>query len=252
MNLFENQVVRSQVANKSPALLSMGPRKVLTVLCTTAAALFVINVTSLLLAASSTGNQFVVNALLYFFDASLEGNIPTLFTVLILFVCSMLLLLLFFTDGAGKRTSRKYWLSLSLIFLFLTVDEAVQVHEQFNKLRSVIPQDHDGYLTYPWILPYALAAAVAFIFFLGFLRRLPSRSRNLFLVSGAVYVLSALGFEVVEGRVAQIYGTGHLYDKLICSIEEFLEMTGLIMFIYALLDYLHVTQRKVVIAFTPG
>lgn len=242
-----NQILHSQVIVKAPARLALTPRKAFIVLFGIAVTLFALNVTGLYMETRATGNQFVANALLYFFDASLEGNIPTLFSVLILFVCSMLLLLLFLTDQSLLRTNRKYWLSLSLIFLFLTIDEAVRIHEQFNKLQTVIGSDGGGYLKYPWILPYAFMAALACVFFLGFLRTLPDRTRKLFFFAGMIYVTAALGFEVFEGRMAKLYGTGHIYDKLLCAIEEFLEMGGIIIFLYALLDYLRFSQRKVTI-----
>lgn len=71
-----------------------------------------------------------------------------------------------------------------------------------------------------------------------FLLHLPFRSRMLFLTSAVVYVGGALGMEMVGGWYAQNYGSGNLSYVAIATLEETLEMLGVVIFIYALLRYL--------------
>jgi len=237
--------------NANHPVIILRPVKVFVYFLCVAVMLLLLNLTGLWLAKISGDSGFFTNALVFFFDASAEGNIPTLFTVLMLFLASMFLLLIYYLPGEGSFPSnKKYWLSLSFIFLFLTIDEAARVHEQFNKIGDLLPTDESGYFAYPWILPYSIVVFSTGFFFLRFLFRLPSRTRKLFLVSGFIYVSSALGFELFEGRVSKIYEISHLYDKLLCAIEEFLEMMGVIIFIYALLDYFCSSQRTVLIGYT--
>jgi len=207
--------------------------------------LFLLNLTAIYIAEVLEIDSFFSRALLYYFDASRESNIPTLFSTLIL-VLACLLTYISYINTPRAANTRIFWKSLCLIFAFLTIDEAATIHEQFNKLRPVIG-DESGYLYYAWIVPYAVVALAVGIYFIRFLTTLPARTRNLFVASGIIFVSSALGFEVLEGRVSTIYGQGNVYDKLLCAAEEFLEMSAIVLFIYALLDFLSDSHPKMVV-----
>lgn len=81
-----------------------------------------------------------------------------------------------------------------------------------------------------------VAGVVAFFF--RWVLSLPATTRNLFLLSGGVFVLGALGFEFVEGYLYKQYGIDHIYNRVMYTLEELLEMSAVILFIYALLNYL--------------
>jgi len=76
------------------------------------------------------------------------------------------------------------------------------------------------------------------LFFLRFLLRLPSRNRNLFLFAGALYVGGCIGIELIGGSYDQAHGYENLTYNLISTVEEGLELAGLIAFLYGLLTYL--------------
>jgi hypothetical protein len=86
-------------------------------------------------------------------------------------------------------------------------------------------------------VPGALFALCVAAVYLPFLARLPARTRNLFFLAGFVYVSGAIGFEMVGGRQAALYGDDNLTYKLLAHVEESLEMAGLVVLLYALLDY---------------
>ncbi len=190
---------------------------------------------------------FFINALSYYFDAGQEGNIPTLFSTLILSFAACILLITYRITAKRKKIQRIYWLGLGAIFIFLTIDESTQVHEQFNKLQGSVG-DRSGYLYYSWILPYAIAAVALGLFFIRFLITLPWRTKKGFVFSGLLYVSAALGFELFEGRVMVVYGADHLYSSLLCSVEEFLEMTGIILFIHTLLVHISMYSPSIILS----
>ena len=101
-------------------------------------------------------------------------------------------------------------------------------------VRSLV--SGSGFLYYAWVLPYGILVALFLAVYAGFVRRLPAATRRLFLLAGALYVSGALGFELVEGLYASRAG-GRLFAALI-TVEECLEMLGVVLFIYALLSYL--------------
>ncbi|MCO5723344.1 hypothetical protein [Robiginitalea marina] len=58
-------------------------------------------------------------------------------------------------------------------------------------------------------------------------------------VSGIIYVSGAIGIELLEGREAVTHGFESPGFKVLYTLEESLEMGGLILFLYALLSYRH-------------
>ena len=198
--------------------------------------LFLLNLAGIYLKKVLLLDSFAVNTLYFFFDASSEANIPTLFSTLVLFVATVCLFITY--SAVAKITgTRIYWAALTLIFLFLTVDEAATIHEQFNKYNSDLGQNI-SWLHYTWVIPYAIFAAAAGTFFIKFLISLPASTRLLFVLAGSLYICSAIGFELLESQVVSQYGQGTTADKLFCAVEEFLEMSSICIFIYALLKYL--------------
>jgi len=169
-------------------------------------------------------------------DFDTEKSIPTLYSTLALLFASTLLSIIALTH---KRNGSAYlsWLGLVFIFLFLSVDEFVSLHERLNSpVRESL--NTSGVLYFAWIIPYGVALIAFIIAYLKFLTELPRNIMILFVVSGAIYVSGAVGFEMVGGRQAELYGTDNLLYSFFYTCEEFLEMLGIVIFIYALLTYI--------------
>lgn len=79
----------------------------------------------------------------------------------------------------------------------------------------------------------------ASIVFLPFLIKLPSKTRNRFLIAGGVYIEGALIIEIIQsiyyGQVSE--PNGYLYLTLFMT-EECGEMVGIALFIAALLHFI--------------
>jgi len=58
------------------------------------------------------------------------------------------------------------------------------------------------------------------------------------LISGALFLIGALGFEMLGGRYYKLHESSTILIKVLYTIEELLEMLGIAIFIYALLSYL--------------
>ena len=208
-----------------------------------AVVLFFLNLCAIYLKKVLLIDNFVSNALFFFFDASSEANIPTFFSSLILFIAAGILYVIY--KAASKESGKKkYWMVLMVIFAWLSVDETASIHEQFGKIGNTFHL-RSNYQYYIWIIPVIPLAIIAFFFFLRFLFILPYPTRILFIISGAVYTGAAMCFELLEGKIAKNYGPNTLNDLLLCAAEEFLEMTGVIIFIYALLKYVAATDPSI-------
>jgi hypothetical protein len=164
-----------------------------------------------------------------------ECNIPSWFSSCLLFIASQLLALITLAHRRDRSVSR--WLLLSLIFLFLSLDETAQLHElSIAPLRDTFHTS--GLLRYPWIIPGGIAVAILGVSYLRFLGNLPRNTRRLFVAAAVIYVGGAVGLEALSGRQSSLHGEHNLAYHLIITAEELLEMTGVVVFIYALLDYI--------------
>ncbi len=185
-----------------------------------------------------------------FFRTQTENNIPTWYQSSALLLCALLL-------GAiawgTKRLGRPYvghWKFLAAVFLFLSVDEAVEIHEAVSiALRRVI--DTGGPFRYVWVIPYGIFAAVLGVAYLGFLARLPRRTRRLFLLAGGGYVGAAVGVEMVQAVLDRgPYLFARVASPIAANVEEALEMAAIVLFVYALLSYiaLYLPQLQISVA----
>lgn len=164
-----------------------------------------------------------------------EQNIPTLYSSFTLFFAGVLL---FIIGLAHKKISASGipWFGLALIFTFLSLDEFAMIHERsIGPVRTLL--DTSGYLFFAWVIPYGVGLLLLFAIYAKFLFRLPKRTLHLFLTSGFLFVLGAIGIEMIEGQVIATRGYGFVF-QMCQTVEELLEMLGVALFIYALLDYM--------------
>ncbi len=122
------------------------------------------------------------------------------------------------------------WAVLAFWFLGVAYDEAFRVHELLIvPFRQLLGNSNLGIFYFAWVIPgFALILALA-LFFLKFLLRLPARTRTKFILAAALYV---------GGSYAEVHGLENLTYNLIATVEESLELSGLILFIYALSAYI--------------
>lgn len=166
-----------------------------------------------------------------------EGNIPTWYSSCLLLLCAFLLGTIASAHWGDPNGQSVRWIILALIFGFLSLDETAQLHE-----LSIAPLHQwlgtTGFLYYAWVIPAAICVVIFVLSYLKFLARLPGRTRRLFLFAGAVFIGGSLGVEAFSAKQASLHGEHNLVYHLIVTLEELLEMLGVIVFIYALLDYL--------------
>ena len=182
-----------------------------------------------------------VYGLVPLFDFDTERNIPTLYSSIALIISSALLFLIALSS---KKIQSSYisWLGLSLIFLFLSIDEIYSIHESL-----IVPAreffEASGFLYYAWVIPYGIALVVFIVMYSKFLFDLPRNIMLLFLASGAIFVSGAIGFEMLGGRQADLFGDNNILYSFYYTCEELFEMLGVAIFIYTLLTYI-VNQSK--------
>jgi hypothetical protein len=184
------------------------------------------------------------------FSADLELNVPNFFAMLLMIFAGLLLALIAILKRKQQARYVLHWAILSLGFFLMAFDEIVSAHEKMvEPLRSVFGGENLGVLYFAWVVPGAALVLFLAFFFLKFWLSLPVKPRLWFLVAGALYVGGAIGMELVGGRYFELHGKDNLTYIFLTTIEESFEITGVIVFIWALLEYLTDTYGEVEMRF---
>src|SRR5918993_196390 len=198
------------------------------------------------------------------FDVGEERSIPTWFESIQFLLCSILLAVV---AVAKKQRNDRYilhWSVLSIILLLLSLDEVASIHEAIGQqserlLHSVTGFTPGGAIKFFWVVPGTIFVIIVLLAYLRFLADLPRSTRRLFLFAGVLFVLGALGLEMLTAQVMS--SSGSIADWVASSsggmvgpesasaipkilkglqtcVEEMFEMLGLTAFVYALLAYI--------------
>lgn len=175
----------------------------------------------------------------YFFDVNREDSIPTFVSSMGLGVCSFLLFVIAYLVRRNKLSDYAYWMGLAAFFLYMAIDETVRIHEKLGgPLREVF--NPEALYDMVWLIPYGAVTILIGVIYLRFILRLPRESRRLFVVSGLIYLLGAVGFEYLGGRQDALYGIANFGYQLFVILEEGLEMLGMAFFMYSLLNHIRI------------
>jgi hypothetical protein len=212
----------------------------------TAAALFV------LASAASQLTKYLVGpvrgqAVLNLFDADRESNLPTYFSAgLLLFAAALLGVIAVLKRRAGAPFGWG-WTALSLVFLYMSVDEGTIIHESVLErlTRKVLGDPTIGVFYFAWVIPGIAFALVFAVVFWRFFLQLPRATRSRVSLAAGLFLGGALGVELIEGYHASLHGQDNLTFGLIATVEESLEMAGAITFIYALLKFIEFEYGEV-------
>jgi hypothetical protein len=178
-----------------------------------------------------------------------EANIPTWYQSTALLICSALLAIIAACKRAGRDPFTLHWKAMAIIFLFLSIDETALLHDMINEVVRKSGVHIVGAFYYVWVIPFGLFVLIFLISYLRFLVHLPPKIRRMFIAAGAIYVVGALGMEVLEGLYRSTYWKKDLPYMLMSTFEETLEMTGIVIFIYALTTYITSVFKDIKIDF---
>lgn len=224
-------------------MIKIRPKEVTLLLSTTA--VFIVLAHCMSMFAKTAGHDYL-GGLVPLFDMDREKNIPTFFSILLAMIASGLLCVI---TLAKRQSSRpwKLWAGLAAIFLLVAIDDFVGVHEQLSRpMRDML--NARGLLYFAWIIPYSLFVMLLAGVYSRFVFNMPIRIRNGLLLSATLFLSGAIGFEMLGAR---LFDYSNLNKTLIYSamttVEESLELAGMIVFIHALMSYIEEVQRNILL-----
>lgn len=234
------------------------PRKVCIVLLIVAFVMSALAVTGTLVErAFDTSGEEEGNAIVWAFarqfNFSQEANLANFYQGLQLVLASVLLGVIWRGKVQRAEPFRWHWLAMSLIFLFLGADEVAQIHET-TVATTVVSLRGSETDKAGWFWVYLPLLAVFGLAYIPFLRHLPRRIAALFVISGSIYVSGVAVIEKLVNRFELKYGDTSVAYVLMDNLSEFMESTGIALFICALLLHLatNAEEIRLRITQTPG
>jgi len=193
-----------------------------------------------------TGRETIMG-LMNLFELDNESNLPAIFSFCLMAFSFLLLCMI---TAHSRRCGQSYlqWFWLALVFGYLALDEGAMIHEMAQEwIRPFIPRVDA--LIHVWVVPYGLLFIIVALAFLRFWLRLEPVVRLAMAAAGVTYVCGAIGFEMLGALNYAKYGDNRgLEYTLLSNTEEFLEMTGVVIFIYALLKYIQLHSIAVTVS----
>ncbi|MGP1384425.1 MAG: hypothetical protein ACTS2F_12750 [Thainema sp.] len=173
--------------------------------------------------------------LFWFFNMGSEANLPSYISALNLLFAGSLCALIAHRESSSKKYFDWHWWGLAAGLLLMSFDEAAQIHEGIvGQFLLGYFERGEGAMHYVWYRLYVPLVCIIGCLYLPFIKRLPLRYSLQFLLSALIFLVGALGFEILESYLAF---NGHSLGLSIL-FEETFEMLGVVILIYTLLIYL--------------
>lgn len=230
--------------------ISLKPAMIAKILGVAAFALMTVSVVSEVAYFLSGNSSAFFQKLVKAFSVDLELNVPNFFSTLILLCASALLWFITILKRKQKDSYVWHWAILAGGFLFMAFDEIVSAHEKLiEPMQAMLGRENLGVLYFAWVVPVGFIVLFLAGIFFRFWLNLPSKPRISFLIAGLLYVGGAIGMELVGGKYFEAHGGDNLVYIGLTAIEESLELAGVIVFIWALLEYISDNYTEVSVRF---
>lgn len=224
---------------KKKKIMAAHSQSLLSVLLLAIVSVVLLHIFWQIIAQGSHSDNRVITDIAHRFGLDDELSVPTWLTSMMALIVAGLSWLI---AKAQKSVDAKIgWLLISLVGLFISVDEVASLHELLLQSLHILAQFGDGqtFADNAWllVLPFII---VAVIFGTRYLKKALPRDTFLNLViAGVVYLSGAL---VVEFLSIQIDKSTLMYGIGMVVLEEGLELLGIWLVIRALLK--HITSHE--------
>jgi len=182
-----------------------------------------------------TGHDYVLG-FLRLIDIG-EASIPTYWSTFNLLLASILLFIIYKHEKLMNHNMARYWLLLSLGFLYLSIDEGASIHENFQNLHRYLEIIPPIFGTYSWVPFGILFTLIVGISFISFIKSLSRITATYFVIAGTVFISGAIGFDFLADVMVhtKFAKPGDLVYQFRGVLEEGFEMYGIALFNCALI-----------------
>lgn len=191
------------------------------------------------------GNKYLMR-IAEWLEVDREASLPTWYAVITLMVCAVLMAIIARDAFRRHGPFARHWAALAAIFALLSLEEIIGIHSEVTqRLRDVVSiTEGFGYaiaLTAIALLGLGLVAVLFGRFYL----HLPVRWRMWFTIGAVIYLIGVFASDAVGDYLITASGEPTLAYVVVQTIEEAFEMTGVLIFIVMLLDYIRTFVGRV-------
>lgn len=161
------------------------------------------------------------------FDVDEEDSFPTWYSAAALFLTAFCLAVHAWFGDSSKRGDLIYWRILAVGFALMSVDEIAGMHETLNSATDI-----------SWAIPGAIFCVVLGVPFGVFLLRLPRSTAIAIVTGGAIFIGGAVGVELYTEPYLENKALNTLAYNLWTAVEEAMEMSGVLIFLNAVLKHM--------------
>lgn len=185
---------------------------------------------------------------IYRLDLDAESSLPTWFAASLLLLCALSLLFVALQVDQGGRRKAIPWFLLAVIFAALSLDEIAMLHEWLSTVLSA-RMENTGLFYFAWTLPALVVCLAGLVCFVPFIFSFKGLDRGLLIGSAVVFLLGAIGMEMLGGAQAERAGIDSLHYRLFATIEESLEYAGVLLFLWFILRQLRASHNETALRF---
>jgi hypothetical protein len=190
------------------------------------------------------------------FTVGNDESIATWYSTAVLLLCFAFLAAIAVVKKITNDRYFLYWAGLSVVFLYLSADEHFSIHERLGRRIGQFVLDaagiaQEGILRRAWVVFGIGMVLIVTLVFLRFFIALPPKTRRIFFIAGLLFVSGAIGLEMAAAFYLDLYGGGdnmtlaqNTVRTQLPNVEEFLEMLGVIVFLYALMSYINAQAKN--------
>jgi hypothetical protein len=184
------------------------------------------------------------------FDLDRENNVPTWYSSALLLVAAIVLAVVGIAVKRRGSWLWPHWFVLSAVFVVLSVDETVRLHELMGgregtpgtALLKEFGLVGNVHFYFDWILAGAAFVVILAVLCVPLLVRLPWHILAMLTVAVGVYLAGVIGLEAVSAAEVFEKGETWRYHEIIV-VEEALEGAGMILGLFGLLTYVRWLER---------
>lgn len=185
---------------------------------------------------------------IYRLDVDTEQSLPTWFSSGLMLVCALTLLAIAAQVKDEGLFKALPWFLLSAAFFYVSLDEAISLHEWMSAVLGP-RMDNTGLFYFAWTLPALVLSIAGLVCFLPFILRFSGLDRTLLIGSAVVFLSGALGVEMLSGKEVEAAGIATAKYRLLITVEETLEFSGVLLFLLFLLRRLRADHNGTSIRF---
>jgi hypothetical protein len=175
-----------------------------------------------------------------------EISVPTWFSVALLLIIGITSFVAAYLESNNKR--KIIWLALGFIGFAMSIDEAASIHEfilQSLHNAFFLNQEALARRNAWWILGPIIVIALLIALWAAF-KALPKKT---FQLIGAGFIIMLIGGVFIDALSEGLSPGSYWYQGISVGIEELLEIIGMIIILYAIMNYIeHNYSRKISIA----